>query len=93
MGLGMADLREGKDEAAIARFNTGAEQCPFAAQRKYFLTALFVARLRKSREDALEIEKAEADLEKLKPAMTLSSEIIARARLPIDRMLEISARP
>ena len=29
----------------------------------------------------------------LKPELTLSAEIIERARLPIDRMLEISARP
>jgi quinolinate synthase len=29
----------------------------------------------------------------LKPELTLSPEIIQRARLPIDRMLEISARP
>ena len=29
----------------------------------------------------------------LKPELTLSPEIIERARLPIDRMLEISARP
>ena len=29
----------------------------------------------------------------LKPELTLSAEIIERGRLPIDRMLEISARP
>jgi tetratricopeptide (TPR) repeat protein len=67
--LGVADLREGKYEAAIEKFETGTKHCAFAAQRKYFLTALSVARLRKSREDALELERAEAELQRLKVIM------------------------
>src|SRR5204862_2853421 len=39
------------------------------------------------------LEKLHDCMERLSPQVALSSEIIARARLPIDRMLEISARP
>jgi quinolinate synthase len=39
------------------------------------------------------LEKLYDCMEKLQPRVELSPEIIARARLPIDRMLEISARP
>jgi quinolinate synthase len=38
------------------------------------------------------LEKLHAAMETLQPRVELSPEIIARARLPIDRMLEISAR-
>jgi len=72
--LGIADLHEGMHEVAIRRFALGAEMCPFAVQKKTFLTALSVARLRKARQDNVEIEKAESDLEKLKPVMTLPTE-------------------
>jgi tetratricopeptide (TPR) repeat protein len=72
--LGMADLHEGKCEAAIAKFSNGAEHCLFAAQKKYFLTALSIARLRKSRDDTIEVEKAEVELERLKPTMMMPEE-------------------
>jgi quinolinate synthase len=39
------------------------------------------------------LEKLHACMVNRAPTVELSSEIIARARLPIDRMLEISARP
>ncbi len=39
------------------------------------------------------LEKLYNCMETLQPRVELSPEIIARARLPIDRMLEISARP
>jgi quinolinate synthase len=39
------------------------------------------------------LEKLHDCMERLSPQVELSPEIIARARLPIDRMLEISARP
>src|SRR5688572_2725240 len=39
------------------------------------------------------LEKLYDCMEKLQPRVELSPEIIERARLPIDRMLEISARP
>ena len=39
------------------------------------------------------LEKLYDCMEDLQPRIELSREIIARARLPIDRMLEISARP
>ncbi len=39
------------------------------------------------------LEKLHDCMDRLQPRVELSPEIIARARLPIDRMLEISARP
>lgn len=39
------------------------------------------------------LEKLHDCMERLQPRVELSPEIIKRARLPIDRMLEISARP
>ena len=39
------------------------------------------------------LEKLHDCMEELQPRIELSPEIIRRARLPIDRMLEISARP
>ena len=39
------------------------------------------------------LEKLHDCMERLAPRIELSPEIIERARLPIDRMLEISARP
>ena len=39
------------------------------------------------------LEKLHDCMERLEPRVELSPEIIERARLPIDRMLEISARP
>jgi quinolinate synthase len=39
------------------------------------------------------LQKLHDCMERLQPRVELSPEIIARARLPIDRMLEISARP
>jgi quinolinate synthase len=39
------------------------------------------------------LEKLRDCMERLQPRVELSPEIIKRARLPIDRMLEISARP
>jgi quinolinate synthase len=39
------------------------------------------------------LEKLYDCMQDLRPRLELSPEIIARARLPIDRMLEISARP
>ena len=63
--LAIADLSEGKIDAAIATLTAGIEACPFPEQKKRFFTTLAVARLRKSKQDAREIEKAETDLEKL----------------------------
>jgi quinolinate synthase len=39
------------------------------------------------------LEKLRDCMERMEPGVELSPEIIARARLPIERMLEISARP
>jgi quinolinate synthase len=39
------------------------------------------------------LEKLYNCMADLKPELKLSPEVIQRARLPIDRMLEISARP
>ena len=39
------------------------------------------------------LEKLYDCMEKLEPRLELPKEIIERARLPIERMLEISARP
>ena len=39
------------------------------------------------------LQKLHDCMERLQPRVELSPAIIERARLPIDRMLEISARP
>ncbi len=39
------------------------------------------------------LEKLHDCMEKLAPRIELSDDIIGRARLPIERMLEISSRP
>jgi quinolinate synthase len=39
------------------------------------------------------LEKVRDCLKRLAPRIELPPEILARARLPIERMLEISARP
>src|SRR5207245_61190 len=49
--LAMADLREGKIDAAVVMLSDGAANCPFPLQRRFFISALAVARLRLSRED------------------------------------------
>jgi hypothetical protein len=72
--LAIADLSENNLDAAIAKLNHGAAQCPFVAQRKYYLSALAVARLRKSRQSEQELAMAESAIEQLKPSMTLPDE-------------------
>jgi tetratricopeptide (TPR) repeat protein len=72
--LATADLREGKIETAITQLNEAVASCPFPAQKKVFVSVLAVARLRLSRRDEREIDRAAEQIELLKPAMVTPEE-------------------